>query len=137
MRDDRPEQRESIWSVPSRWHGWYFLVFTVMAVLSTGYIGWEEYHNPENKGFYATFLAIVRNAGASIIFSAGFAVITVEVLGMIGDTFIRRRYLRQGRHQGREEGREDERRAWQAWNNRRKGAEARGEDFNEPPPGSP
>ena len=60
----------------------------------------------------------MRNAGASIIFSAGFAVITVEVLGMIGDTFIWRRYLRQGRQQGRE----DERRAWQAWNNRRKEA---------------
>ena len=52
MTDDRLEQRESTWSVPSRWHGCYFLVFTVMAVLSTGYTGREEYHNPENKGFY-------------------------------------------------------------------------------------
>ena len=42
------------------WHGRYFLVFTVMAVLGAGYIGWEEYHNPENKGFYDTFLAIER-----------------------------------------------------------------------------
>ena len=47
-----------------------FLVFTVMAVLSTGYIGWEEYHNPENKGFYATFLAIVPGPFPFLVFPA-------------------------------------------------------------------
>ena len=63
--------------------------------------------------------------------SAGFAVITVEVFAMIGDRLFRRRYLKEGFQQGREE----ERRLWLDWDKRRREAEARGEEFNEPPPG--
>ena len=50
---------------------------------------------------------------------------------MIGDRLFRRRYLKEGFQQGREE----ERRLWLDWDKRRKEAEARGEEFNEPPPG--
>ena len=83
--------------------------------------------------------------------SAGFAVIMVEVFAMIGDRLFRRRYLKEGfqqgieegmekgREKGREEGiergREEERRLWLDWDKRRREAEARGEEFNEPPPG--
>ena len=75
--------------------------------------------------------------------SAGFAVITVEVFAMIGDRLFRRRYLKEGFQQGREEGREEgmekgreeERRLWLDWDKRRRETEARGEEFNEPPPG--
>ena len=79
--------------------------------------------------------------------SAGFAVITVEVFAMIGDRLFRRRYLKEGFQQGIEEGiekgreegiergREEERRLWLDWDKRRREAEARGEGFNEPPPG--
>ena len=80
--------------------------------------------------------------------SAGFAVIMVEVFAMIGDRLFRRRYLKEGfqqgieegmekgREEGAERGREEERRLWLDWDKRRREAEARGEEFNEPPPGS-
>ena len=120
-----------IWSVPSSWHGWYLGVFALFTVFSAGYIGWEELHNPENEGFYETFLAMGHAASPFVILSAGFAVITVEVFAMIGDRLFRRRYLKEGFQQGREE----ERRLWLDWDKRRREAEARGEEFNEPPPG--
>ena len=108
-------------SVPSSWHGWYLGVFALFTVFSAGYIGWEEFHNPENEGFYETFLAMGHAASPFVILSAGFAVITVEVIAMIGDRLFRRRYLKEGFQQGREE----ERRLWLDWDKRRKEAEAR------------
>ena len=43
--------------------------------------------------------------------------------------------IEKQRERLREEGREDERQAWVDWNARRLDAEARGEPFDEPPPG--
>ena len=40
------------------------------------------------------------------------------------------------REEGREQGRSDERQAWLAWNQKRLDAEARGEPFDESPPGA-
>ena len=42
----------------------------------------------------------------------------------------------QGREEGLKEGMEQMRSQWQAWNERRLAAEARGEPFDEPPPGA-
>ena len=56
---------------------------------------------------------------------------------MLAESFLRRRYeagLQEGREEGRAEGREMLQR-WQEWNRRRTEAEARGERFEEPPPG--
>ena len=118
-------------------------VFALFTVFSAGYIGWEEFHNPENEGFYETFLAMGHAASPFVILSAGFAVITVEVIAMIGDRLFRRRYLKEwfqqgigeGREEGVEKGGEEERRLWLDWDKRRKEAGAQGEEFNEPPPG--
>ena len=40
------------------------------------------------------------------------------------------------REEGREQGKADERQSWVNWNARRLDAEARGEPFDEPPPGA-
>ena len=42
----------------------------------------------------------------------------------------------EGRVEGREQGREENQRLWEAWLSRRLQAEARGEPFTEPPPGT-
>ena len=151
MIDGKPGERESIWSVPTRLYGWYLGVFAVFTVLSTGYVGWEEFHNPANEGFYETFLAVGHAASPFVILPAGFSIITVEVMAMIADRLFRRRYFREGLEKGREEGRtegrmegrtegrtegrEEERQRWLEWDRRRREAEEHGEEFNEPPPG--
>ena len=46
----------------------------------------------------------------------------------------REKYREQGREQVREQGRKEMAARWQEWNQRRLDAQARDEDFNEPPP---
>ena len=43
--------------------------------------------------------------------------------------------LREGLREGRQEGRQETQQRWEEWNRRRMQAEARGERFEEPPPG--
>ena len=54
------------------------------------------------------------------------------VLASLWENRIRRRAIEQGRVEGRDENQ----RLWHAWNRRRLEAEAKGEPFTEPPPGT-
>ena len=54
---------------------------------------------------------------------------------MILAEHLRKTLLEPLKERQREEGREEIRAEWRAWNARREAAEARGEPFNEPPPG--
>ena len=65
--------------------------------------------------------------------STAHAVVIVEGIAMLAESFLKRRY-EAGLQDGRAEGREILRR-WEEWNRRRLAAEARGERFEEPPPG--
>ena len=49
---------------------------------------------------------------------------------------LKERQREEGRVEGRAEGREESDAKWLAWNERREAAAARGEPFDEPPPGS-
>ena len=57
---------------------------------------------------------------------------------MVLADFFTRRFLEpqreKYREQGREQGRKETAARWREWNQRRLDAQARGEDFNEPPP---
>ena len=46
-----------------------------------------------------------------------------------------RHAVNQGKEEGRREGRQETQQRWEEWNRRRLDAEARGERFEEPPPG--
>ena len=72
-------------------------------------------------------------ATALIIMSTAHAVAIVEGIAMLAESFLKRRY-EAGLQEGRAEARETQQR-WQEWNRRRLEAEARGERFEEPPPG--
>ena len=85
-------------------------------------------------------------ATALIIMSTAHAVVIVEGVAMLAESFLKRRYeagLQEGRAEGRGEGLDEGLRAgrretqqrWEEWNRRRMQAEARGERFEEPPPG--
>ena len=73
-------------------------------------------------------------ATALIIMSTAHAVVIVEGIAMLAESFLRRRY-EAGLQEGRAEGREETQRRWEEWNRRRLAAEDRGERFEEPPPG--
>ena len=81
-------------------------------------------------------------ATALIIMSTAHAVVIVEGIAMLAESFLKRRYeagLQEGREEGRYEGIQAGRREmlqrWEEWNRRRLEAESRAEQFEEPPPG--
>ena len=81
-----------------------------------------------------TLLEAGALATALIIMSTAHAVVIVEGVAMLAESFLKRRY-EAGLQDGRAEGREEMLQRWEEWNRRRMEAEARGERFEEPPPG--
>ena len=85
----------------------------------------------------------VRLVAPLIIVAAANAILLVEGIPMVSEQFLRRREARgeargqaRGEAQGEERGRRENQKLWEEWNRRRLEAEEKGEEFNEPPPGS-
>ena len=111
---------------------WFLGLFLVQYVGGLALLYWRGLRADE-----LTLLEAAALATALIIMSTAHAVALVEGIAMLAESFLRRRYeagLQEGREEGRAEGREMLQR-WQEWNRRRTEAEARGERFEEPPPG--
>ena len=121
--------RESIWSVPQAWRELYFVLFSIQFTLCTGLIVWYEVFINTGDNAYETFTAIGRNAAPFVIVIAAETIILVEVLFMLSERYLQKRYK-----QGLSEGSADNQRRWEDWNNRRMTAAAEGRPFNEPPP---
>ena len=83
---------------------------------------------------------MIADAGSVAAGSAGVAITASEFTRwiMVLADFFTRRFLEpqreKYREQGREQGRKETAARWREWNQRRLDAQARGEDFNEPPP---
>ena len=123
---------------------WFLGLFLVQYLGGLALIYWRGLRTDE-----LTLLEAAALATALIIMSTAHAVALVEGIAMLAESFLKRRYeagLQEGRIEGREEGRAEGReegraegremlQRWQEWNRRRLAAEARGERFEEPPPG--
>ena len=120
---------------------WFLGVFLVQYIGGLALIYWLGLRMDR-----LTLLEAAALATALIIMSTAHAVVIVEGIAMLAESFLKRRYeagLQEGREAGREEGRDEGIQAgrremlqrWQEWNRRRMAAEARGERFEEPPPG--
>ena len=112
---------------------WFLGLFLVQYLGGLALIYWQGLRTDE-----LTLLEAAALATASIIMSTAHAVALVEGIAMLAESFLRRRYeagLQDGRDEGRQEGRRETQQRWQEWNRRRTEAEARGERFEEPPPG--
>ena len=128
--------RESIWTVPRAWRGLYFVLYSVQVIVCAGLVIWHEVFLKSEDSALETFMAIGRGAAPFVLVVAAETVILVEVLFMLSEWYLERRY-RQGKTEGRVEGLAEEYRRWEAWNNRRLAAEAQGLPFDEPPPSLP
>ena len=120
---------------------WFLGLFLSQYLGGLALIYWLGLRTEELKLLEASALAT-----ALIIMSTAHAVVIVEGVAMLAESFLKRRYeagLQEGRDEGREEGLDEGLRAgrretqqrWEDWNRRRMQAEARGERFEEPPPG--
>ena len=120
---------------------WFLGLFLSQYLGGLALIYWLGLRTEELKLLEASALAT-----ALIIMSTAHAVVIVEGVAMLAESFLKRRYeagLQEGRAEGRGEGLDEGLRAgrretqqrWEEWNRRRMQAEARGERFEEPPPG--
>ena len=156
------DNRDSIWTIPLAWRGLYFLLFTLYASAGIGFLIW--YHVFENPGdeWPEIVLSIIQGIGVNTVGAAGLALLTIEGPNtvMIAADYLRKKLIEpleerrrreaeqrqreameKGRAEGHVEGRAERQAqnqaAWVAWNERRVAAEANGEPFDEPTPGTP
>ena len=163
---DQPSQddRDSIWSIPLARRALYFGLFTLYALAGIGFLLWYEIFEQTADTWPETILSITQGIGVTTVGAAGLALLTIEgpqTLMVVAD-YLRKKLIEpleekrrieaerrreeaeQRRQQAREEGLAEGRAEgearnqaeWVAWNERRMTAEASGEPFDEPPPGT-
>ena len=153
-RKEQPEEeRESIWSIPARYKGWYFSLFSVQFIIAAVWLIWVSVADdalpsiPKKVFFVWQGMApmAISSAALSLVIVEGWR-ITMVIASWLEETLEKRRQRQikaavdkaraEGHAEARAEGRAEEREQWQEWNRRREAAAAAGEEFHEPPPGS-
>lgn len=120
------ERDSSIWSIRPRMRTAYLLTFAALFGGSLAFLA-ATGHSPE---------AIMERAGSVAIGAAGAAMFLAEGGGYVMVLVDAAIAWRDGKFAERfRKGREEERRVWLAWYARQEAAKARGEPFDEPPPG--
>ena len=132
------EDRSPIWTIPRSEITAFFAYFTVLNILGLSFVAWHESVTNQDQGILNIIRVVIENAGSITAGSAGIAIAASEITrwGMVIASYFRDKYLIPQREKLRDEGRREMAAMWQEWDHRRKEALARGEDFNEPPPGA-
>ena len=144
-----PPERESIWSISPGWRTVYFVLFVIQNIAGISLLCWYEIFLRTGDDAIQTILNISHGSGQTAIGSAGITLTITEagrfimVLGeQLQRWFEKREDARVARRvdeavaQAVDEGRGEAHRQWTEWLRRRMEAEAKGEQFEEPPPNS-
>ena len=159
-QEERPpvgveDDRESIWTIPTRLKRWYFVLFSVQVIVATGWIVWIGIEDTSVNGASETLLHLWQHLAPAAIASATFALVIVDTANgiMVLSTWLeevleRRRERDRERRRieikaaaqaaaesARVEAAAEVQKKWLEWNRRREAAASSGEEFNEPPPG--
>ena len=125
--------------------GWFLLLLTTQVVLAGLAVGWYEVFVRTDDDAFATALAIGRGLEPFVVIAIVTTVIVVEGTAMLAERYFQERYERgrqkgleegieKGLEEGIEKGLEESDRAWRAWYERMRAAQAEGKPFDEPPP---
>ena len=83
--DEKPDQpptppnRESIWSVSAQWKAVYFPLFTILTIITSGYIIWHGLTHRPPGDIHDAIIAIILRLAPAIIVSAGASVVITEL----------------------------------------------------------
>ena len=157
MADQNPERTQSLFDVTPARRRSYLLSFIAYSLIGYGVVIWHHATdgvplvnvNCDSETHAATTAMSVM-LGFAIAHAAaiGLALTTAEIVGgtMVIADWLRTKLVaplqdslrEEGRQEGRQEGRAEASAEinsnWREWNRRRRDAEARGEEFNEPEP---
>ena len=147
MAEHKEERkRESVWNVAARWVPWCLALIFLLTIGWTAFVArtLEAHGNYASASLLAVDTAEKSGPAAPLILLLAVCLVSL-IDSLEGSIVVTKRYLdsklvepirRQLREEGEAIGREHERQRWEEWNSRRLEAEARGETFAEPPPGS-
>ena len=158
MASEGPEQTESLFNVTPARRRTYLAAFVAFSLIGYGVVIWHHVTNGATAAACvnatgqacATATAMSVMLGFAIAHAAAFglALTTAEITGgamVIADWLrtklveplqdsLREEGRQEGRQEGQAQGTAEANRIWREWNQRRREAEARGEEFNEPEP---
>ncbi len=93
-----------------------------------------------NQGFIETSVAFLTVLGTIVVFLGALTVVVTEIPMVLIEKYWRQRFIcspsSAGGGAGYDKGFEASERQWEAWNERRRAAETKGEPFPEPRPSS-
>ena len=147
-----PEIRESVWSVSQRDATTFFRLLSLLWLVGLAYVAYRTPYPPAadltpgwlRAGDYA--IAVLSGFGPVAVGIAIIALLITRPLNLLGELLMSlyqamvNRYvtpvIERHRAEGRVEGRAERDALWQAWLQRRADAEAKGQPFDEAPPGA-
>ena len=148
MTNREPSSRQSIWSVASGWLPAYFILFDALGTIGVIYVivynVFIRSHPTVHDMLWsiATGIVIVGAASATVSILMVELGKNIMIVGTYLEDMLNRRRARQlaeaeerGFEKGVTKGRATLSAEMREWNSRRLEAEAKGEPFDEPPPG--
>ena len=121
--------------LPKHSEGWFLLFFSIQFVI--GLVLVVDYVGPDSRIWPDRIVEVLKLMPYVIVVGATTTTMAVEVVFMLAERYLRRRF-QEGKEEGLEEGKQQGRREMsekvRAWNERRLEAERLGQEFNEPPP---
>lgn len=150
-RNTEEEERESIWSIPTKYKRWYFGFFSLQVIIATVWMI-REAIGDQTLGSIPDKAAFVWQGLAPMaITSAAFSLIIIEtwaasmvIASWLEETLEKRRQRqikaavekaeKAAEERGLARGRAESQKEWQDWNSRREAAAVAGEEFTEPAP---
>ncbi len=140
-REHPEEDRESIWSIPAKYKGWYFGLFSLQVVIAAIWLIRTAIVDDSLNSVPGVLLFIWQGIAPMAISSAAFALVIIDTwkTTMVFGTWLEETLEKRKQRQimaAANKARTQERQQWVDWNRRREAAAAAGEEFNEPPPGT-
>ena len=112
----------------------FFLFASVtLATALTGFVVWEQVFLVTHDSWADTARGILREIGGPV--PAAILVIGNLEVGMVISRYIIEQYRKERYAAAIAKGRQENDKKWRDWYNRMLEAQAKGEDFDEPPPG--
>ena len=144
MTNRDPYSRQSVWSVASGWLPAYFILFNALGTIGVLYVIIYNVFGRSHPTAHDMIWTIVTGIVIVGAASATISILTVEagknvmIVGTYLEEMIKKRRARQmaeAEERGATRGRSDLSAELREWNERRLEAQAKGEPFDEPPPG--
>ena len=143
------QNRESIWTIPTKLKRWYFALFSIQIVIATAWLARSAIADESINGISGLLFYTWQNTAPAAVSSATFALVIVDGINgiMVLSTWLEEVLEKRKQQQikaasdkaaseARAEATAEVQKRWEAWNRRREAAAIAGDKFNELPPGA-